>query len=232
MVERTTPTRDTNPGGTRTIAVFDFDKTLSTRDNVVPFFVAALGRTAVARGLLRSIPDVLCGRRDAIKAHFVRALAGRDEQEVRALAARIADDVIARHLRPDVVARVAWHQRRGDEVVIVSASFSWYLEPVAVHLNIDHVLATDLEVANGRLTGLLVGPNVRRAEKVRRLEAWLDGAPAQIWAYGDNAGDRELLARADVGVLVGRAPLPRSPDDIPLDRSGPDSASGTGRVAP
>ncbi|MFO7591265.1 MAG: HAD-IB family hydrolase [Acidimicrobiia bacterium] len=221
----------------RVVVVFDFDKTLSTRDNVVPFLVAALGRSAVGLGLLRSIPDLLRGRRDAVKARFVRALAGRDEQEIRAVAARIAADVLARHLRPDVVARAAWHRREGHDVVIVSASFSWYLEPIASALGIDHVLATGLEVADGRLTGALVGPNVRRAEKVRRLEVWLGGTPARIWAYGDSGGDRELLARADVAMRVGRAPLSAAPldvdpDDIAADRPGPDSASGTGRVAP
>jgi phosphatidylglycerophosphatase C len=57
--------------------------------------------------------------------------------------------------------------------------------------------------SDGRLTGELASPNVRREEKVRRLEAWLgDDGPVELWAYGDSDGDRELLARADHPVRV------------------------------
>ena len=43
-------------------------------------------------------------------------------------------------------------------------------------------------------------------EKAARLRHWLDGAPAEVWAYGDSRGDRELLAMADHPVLIrGRA---------------------------
>jgi phosphoserine phosphatase len=45
---------------------------------------------------------------------------------------------------------------------------------------------------------------VRRAEKVRRLDDWLGGGPATVWAYGDSTGDRELFERADHAVRVDR----------------------------
>jgi phosphatidylglycerophosphatase C len=51
----------------------------------------------------------------------------------------------------------------------------------------------------------LDGVNCRAGEKVRRLEQWLadsDLMDATVWAYGDSAGDRELLARADHPLLV------------------------------
>ena len=51
----------------------------------------------------------------------------------------------------------------------------------------------------------LDGANCRAAEKVRRLDAWLAERRLQdatVWAYGDSAGDRELLARADHPFLV------------------------------
>ena len=57
-----------------------------------------------------------------------------------------------------------------------------------------------------RLTGRMAGPNCRGPEKVARLEEWLaarcDGEPAHVFAYGDSAGDRDLLARADVATRV------------------------------
>ena len=196
----------------RTIAAFDFDKTLSTRDNVVPFLAAVAGRQALLAALVRATPDLVCGRRNAVKATLVRRLlAGRPEIDVLAIAESFGRDIAVEHLRPDVVARADWHRAQGHEQVIVSASFACYLHPVAEHLGFDGVLGTELEVgADGRLPGMLAGPNVRGAEKVRRLDTWIGDNPATVWAYGDSGGDRELLARADHPVRVRREPLAQS----------------------
>jgi phosphatidylglycerophosphatase C len=77
-----------------------------------------------------------------------------------------------------------------------------YLSPLGNRLGFDGILATSLEVGDdGRLTGRLSGANVRRAEKVARLRGWLkeelNGAPYELWAYGDSKGDKELLALAE-----------------------------------
>lgn len=183
----------------RTVAVFDFDETLSTRDNVLPFLrrVGGSGRTAVAT--LMAAPALVAGRRDAAKARAVQhVFAGRDAAAVRAVGEQFAIEVIAHHLRDEAVARAAWHRSEGHELVIASASLDVYLEPIGTRLGFQAVLATRLEVGlDGRLTGALDGPNVRGPEKVVRLDRWLGGAPAVVWAYGDSSGDRELLARAD-----------------------------------
>ncbi len=187
----------------RKVAVFDFDKTLSTRDNVLPFVRRAVGPMRLGAGLVRSSPRLVAAaldshRRDAAKAALVRhTLTGYDEVALERVALQFADDVRASHLRADVVARLEWHRGQGHETLVVSASFRNYLEPVARALGIDAVLATELEVRAGRLTGRLVGANVRGAEKVRRLDAWLGPGDVELWAYGDSSGDDELLARAD-----------------------------------
>ena len=198
----------------RVVAAFDFDKTISTRDNVVPFLRAVVGRMQLTRALLAISPRLVRAalndeQRDAAKVALVqRTLTGYDAGRIAGVAAEFADDVVDRHLRPDVVERVAWHRSQGHELVIVSASFTSYLDPIAARLGFAAVLATELAVGDdGRLTGELVRPNVRGAEKVRRLDEWLeatasDSEPAFVWAYGDSSGDRDLLARADQGVSV------------------------------
>lgn len=192
----------------RRVAAFDFDKTLSTRDNVLPFVRLAVGRSRLGLGLVRSSRHLVAAaldsrRRDAAKAALVRhTLAGVDESALERVALQFAGDVRASHLRADLVERLTWHRDQGHETVIVSASFRNYLEPVARALGVDAVLATELEVRDGRLTGRLVGANVRGAEKVRRLDAWLGAGEVELWAYGDSSGDDELLARADHPVRV------------------------------
>jgi phosphatidylglycerophosphatase C len=201
----------------RDVAAFDFDGTLSTRDNVLPFLAAVAGRRAVARSLLHALPDVARGRRDAVKKRLARdLLAGRDEEQTRAIAARFASECLEHHVREDVLDRADWHRQQGHARVIVSASFECYLAPVASSLGFDAALGTRLVVSDGQLSGELDGRNVRRDEKVRRLDEWLDGTEAgrsgELWAYGDSAGDRELFLRADHAIRVGRGRLSRVPD--------------------
>jgi len=83
--------------------------------------------------------------------------------------------------------------------------------PVADKLGADGFIATRLAVDDdGDLTGHFEGMNCRGAEKERRLHAWIEdtfsegGPPPFVWAYGNSAGDLQMLRRADVGVNVGR----------------------------
>jgi phosphatidylglycerophosphatase C len=202
----------TGEAAERVVAAFDFDKTVSTRDNVIPFLRAAIGAPRLAWALARTIPRLAAAalddcKRDAAKVALVRrTLTGFDSARLTEIASVFGDDLVAHHLRADVVERVEWHRRQGHELVLVSASLATYLDLVGKRLGFDAVLATELAVdEDGRLTGELARPNVRGPEKVRRLDEWLGGRPAFVWAYGDSAGDRELLARADQPISVGRA---------------------------
>lgn len=192
------------------LAAFDFDGTISRRDSLLPFLVAVRGRAAVAGAIARLTPQLAAmavgrGDRDATKERLVAALlTGHSARELHAAGRRHADN-LARHLRPATLERVAWHRNEGHRLVMISASPSVYLEPLAAELGFDALLATELEVGDGRLTGRLAGTNVRGPEKVARLDLWLgDRRPTEMWAYGDSAGDRELLDRADHAFLVRR----------------------------
>ncbi len=195
----------------RTVAAFDFDGTLSKRDNVVPFLRLVAGTGAVVRATAAAAPLFPQGLRDdavrdQAKAVVLRmTLGGLHERHVRDVGERYARLVVARHLRPSMVAALEQHRRDGHHLVLVSASLTEYLEPIAALLDIPTVLATAMEVGpDGRLTGEIAGANVRAGEKVRRLDAWLGDEPSFVHAYGDSRGDDELLARADRATRIPR----------------------------
>ena len=223
--------RDEDAGADRpVVAAFDFDGTLTKGGSVWSFLTRVAGPVAVARAAVVLLPRLaraaLFGGRaadDAKEALFVRILGGRDAGDVGRLGATFGLEHLRRRGRADVRARLEWHRARGHRIAIVSASPECYVGAVGDALTVDAVVATRLEVGpDGNLTGRYEGRNCRGAEKVARLEQWMatspasdtarDGTPAGragdstpfLWAYGNSAGDRRLLAAADVGVDVGR----------------------------
>ncbi len=195
------------------VAAFDFDDTITSTDCVVPFMWRVAGRRrfviGIARRVHRIVAALLRRDRNALRAVGTEAaFAGRDAAEVDGLAEAWGREIVDTHLRADTVQRIRWHLTEGHHVVIVSASYERYVHVVAEHLGVHDVAATRLEVGpDGILTGRLVGLNCRAAEKVVRLDAWLgerglvrDGVT--LWAYGDSAGDRELLAAAHHPIWV------------------------------
>jgi phosphatidylglycerophosphatase C len=98
------------------------------------------------------------------------------------------------------------HKAHGDRVIIVSASLSSYVSCFASFLETEF-LATELESDGSVLTGRIHGENVRGNEKVMKLETFLsrvgyERSEVFVTAYGDSAGDREMLTWADQAVKV------------------------------
>lgn len=206
---------------TITVAAFDVDGTVTDRDCVVPFMRRVTGARRIAGRLAvrpdRTIPVLMRRDRDELKSlAAAAAFRGRRIEELTGVGVEFAQFVYDHWLRPDTVERLDGHRASGDAVVLVSASFEIYLRPLGQLLGVDDVLATRLMERDGVATGALDGMNCRGPEKVRRLHAWLDRtlgaaaegrgrADARVVAYGDSAGDRELLADADEAHWVGRA---------------------------
>lgn len=198
------------------VAAFDFDGTITRGDTLLPFLRRLCGGGAVARALAALPGGIIFSRRfdrEAAKVALLsRLLRGRALADVEAAAERYADDVVRSGLRTPIVERLQWHRDRGDRVVVVSASPEIVVGAVVRRIGVETVLATRLEVGDdGRLTGRLVGLNVRGAEKVARLRAHIGDENVEVWAYGDSSGDRELLANAAVPVWVRRRDLPPLP---------------------
>ncbi len=164
---------------------------------------------------------------EAKEALFVRTLAGRPADEVARVAAAFGVAHYRRRNRTEVRARLDWHRRQGHRVVVVSASPEYYVRAAADEIGVDAVVATRLEVDSaGLLTGRFGGGNCRGVQKRDRLVQWMgassdrrrnaEGAlvgarPAAddtgrpfLWAYGNSAGDLQMLEAADIGVDAGR----------------------------
>jgi phosphatidylglycerophosphatase C len=195
------------------VAAFDVDGTLTARDCVVPFLRQAAGTPTLSGRMLRHpirMGSAVWRRdRDALKAAAATAaFSGVPFADLQPMAKTFAQEVHADGLRLEVVGCLEEHLAAGDEVILVSASFEIYLEPLAEMLGVETVLATRLAVdSDGICTGEIEGPNCRGAEKVKRLHTWLEAVHGgrdnvHVTAYGDSRGDCELLGDANVAQWV------------------------------
>lgn len=204
------------------IAAFDVDGTLTTRDCVRPFLERAAGRhrlvTAMLRRPLATAVAAAKRDRDRFKEIIVGgSLRGKLVAEVDAIGEQFAQFVLVNWLRPDTLRRLRWHQQVGHRTVLVSASLAAYLRPLAIRLGIDDVLCTDTMRSGERYGDRLIGANCRAGEKRRRFDQWLEERrwnDAEVWAYGDSDGDRELLERADHAVWVNGELISEIPDMV------------------
>lgn len=193
------------------VAAFDFDGTLTRGDTLGPFLREVAGTGAVLRAFAADAPRLLlaaagAGSRDSAKERMLRRLvAGRRHSDLAAAGRTYGEQVAASQMRPEMLARLRWHAAEGHEIVIVSASLDVYIEPTAELLGVGTVLCSRMEVdGDGRVTGRLVGGNCRGPAKLARIREQFGAGGYELWAYGDSAGDREMLAAADHPVRLER----------------------------
>ena len=197
-------TRHTDFGTDRPIVAFDFDGTLTVRDSFNAFLARRVPRTRLLAGLARLAPALLRYAADRDRGRLKAAavgefLAGRTPDEVTAEAARFADAVWDRFMRPDALRTWRDWKARGAVMVIVTASPAITVEPFARRLEADVLLGTRLKVgADGRIAGPLEGENCRAGEKVLRLRERFGSDVRLAAAYGDTSGDAEMLEIAEV----------------------------------
>ena len=197
----------------RGVAAFDFDGTLVPGDSLPRFLARLLGPAGLrprtwpgGPGHARSVttgPGATAPRRPCWP--------GRSPGWPSAHVAEVGEAFggsLARRVRPEMAERLAWHVGRATGRSLVSASLALYLEPFGALTGFDEVIATRLETGpDGRLTGRMDGPNVRAHRRPSGCGSTLGPDPVELWAYGDSAGDREMLAMADHPTGVGRPAL-------------------------
>lgn len=189
----------------RKVVAFDFDGTLTDRDSFVAFLDFAKGKAGVAKAFITQ-PSLLTQYlatkdRGALKSRLLYKLLGPISQEDLEILIRAFTTTIGTGLfRADAIDAWDRHNLPDRQRVIVTASPQLLVAPFGQMIGADRVIGTRLGFdAQGRLKPDLDGPNCRGAEKMCRLrEVYGDRLDLEA-AYGDTAGDREMLAAARHG---------------------------------
>lgn len=111
-------------------------------------------------------------------------------------------------------------KRLGYTVGIVSGGFTHFTDRLAAELALDHAVANELEIVDGRLSGRVVGPVVDRRRKAELLAefAEAEGIPlSQAVAVGDGANDLDMLSTAGLGIAFNAKPVVQQAADTTVN---------------
>ena len=126
----------------------------------------------------------------------VALLTGLDEQAIT--------DCLQHRIRPNPGAKLMLDglKARGCRTVLVTGGFHHFADVVARDLGFDRIVANRLAIADGRLTGQLIGGISDAGTKARVLveERERLGKHAVTLALGDGANDAQMLSVATYGV--------------------------------
>jgi phosphoserine phosphatase len=128
-------------------------------------------------------------------------------------------------LSPGTDVLIAAAQAAGVKTLLVSGGFTFFTDRVKQRLNLDYSHANVLEIANGRLTGKVVGGIVDADEKKRTVErvcAELGVPASRAIVMGDGANDLKMMSVAGLSVAYRAKPVVRAQADAALNFSGLD----------
>lgn len=184
------------------IALFDFDGTVTSHDTMLVFLRYLKGGPSYMLQMLLLVPVFAALKLGLLSNHrakeimLTRFIGGMDEKDLKQACEGFTQHVLPHIIRPAALARIREHQQQQVEVVVVSAAPSYWVQAWCAGHGI-RLIATRLEVKDGKLTGKIQGLNCHGEEKVARIrEAYDLSLFSEIHAYGDTEGDKPMLALA------------------------------------
>jgi len=184
------------------LSLFDFDGTITGKDSLADFIQFIVGKPAYYWGLLLLSPLLVAYKlkiipndiaKEKLFSYFFR---GWDSYQFQIVADKYSLEQIDKIIRPKAKKKITWHQKQGHRVVVVSASMESWLKKWCQKYNID-LIATRLEILDGKLTGKFATKNCYGIEKLNRIKERYNLLEySVIYAYGDSPGDKEMLSIA------------------------------------
>ncbi|MFT0534046.1 phosphoserine phosphatase SerB [Castellaniella hirudinis] len=174
------------------------------------------------------------GRKDQVAAITEASMRGEIPDFSESLRRRVAllkgvpesalEQVFAQRLRlnPGAEKLIESAREHGLKTLLVSGGFTFFTERLRRGLMLDAAHANTLEVANGVLTGRVLGDVLDGAAKARHVRAMaqsLGAAQEQIIVLGDGANDLPMMGEAYYSVAYRAKPVVRAQARFALDVS-------------
>jgi phosphoserine phosphatase len=203
-----------SPGGlmrwAKKLVVMDVDSTL-IQEEVIELLGKKAGKgpeiTAITESAMRGELDFEASLRARVKL-----LAGLPDSVLSDVQKEIT-------LTPGARTLVRTMHKLGHHVAVVSGGFEEVIAPTINELGIKHMRANNLEIADGYLTGNLIGEIIDRAGKAKALKELAQEhsiALEQTIAIGDGANDLDMIAVAGLGIAFNAKPAVKAAADSSL----------------
>ncbi len=149
----------------------------------------------------------------------VRCLKGLSEKNLDEIAKRLT-------LSPGAKRLLQQLHRLNIKTAILSGGFDFFAKKIAQQLGIEIVVANQLEIRSGVLTGEVFGGIVDSEVKARKLfeiaqQYGID--PSKTVAVGDGANDLKVLSKAALGIAWHAQPAVAKEADLAINSLGLDS---------
>ncbi len=188
----------------RPAAFFDLDKTIIAKSSTLAFsksFQAGglISRRAVLRSAYAQFVYLVGGadhdQMEKMREFLSELCAGWDVQTVREIVADTLHNIVDPLVYDEAVSLIEEHQLAGRDVIIVSASGTEVVEPIGELLGADGVVATQLQIVDGRYTGEIdyyaFGEN--KASAIQELAEKHGYDLSRSYAYSDSVTDVPML---------------------------------------
>jgi len=186
------------------IAFFDFDGTITSADTYSKFIFYSSSKMRLLLGLLFVFPIIFLYKVGLLSATKTRAILtkiaffNRSEARVLETAQVYATSVLPSVIRKEAMQKIKWHQARGDQVVVVSASLDVYLS-YWCDLHGVKLICSELQRNGAKFTGNYVNGDCCGDNKVRLIQRYCDLSKYEsVFAYGDTDEDLPMLSLANV----------------------------------
>ena len=124
--------------------------------------------------------------------------------DAAALGNAFAAETVARNILPPALAQIASDKTGGYRLVLATASYAFYVEPIMRLLGFDAAIATR---SDATFPATIAGENCYGSAKRRMVEQWLSDQGfarenAHIRFYSDHASDAPMFELVDEAVAV------------------------------
>jgi len=185
------------------LVLIDFDGTITTRDTLFELIRYQKGNVAFYLGLfilspifflykLKILPNWRA--KEIVLTYFFKNTQVDEFQQ--------KCDLFSKHkipplVKPKALKTIQEYKRSGDHIAVITASLENWVQVWCQDMDID-LIGTQIVTNDGVVTGKIKGKNCYGIEKANRVKSKYNLEDfREIHAYGDSAGDQEMLEMAD-----------------------------------
>ena len=187
-----------------TAAFFDLDKTIIAKSSTLAFsreFQAGglISRRAMLRSAYAQFVFFTGGadhdQMDKMRQFMSQLCAGWDVATVREIVHDTLNNIVEPLVYDEAVSLIEEHRLEGRDIVIVSASGAEVVEPIGEMLGADRVIATRMEIVDGKYTGNIdyYAYAEEKARAIEHLAATVGYDLSESYAYSDSVTDVHML---------------------------------------